>query len=192
MKTLAAFIAFACLAGIASACSSGSSSGGFIAPTQVDSDGPTAIPPPPGHGPGGMPGQPPENGPSPQCPSYRDPSETTLDGAPDVRARLVGLYSSCSGGTGLEIRLDRDSDTRLVWYALDSRYVRLRGGAATSGWMDIGECDGAVCTITWHSDGVTDEIDPERELTIWSEPTAFTVATDGIGQSWSEYLRIAE
>jgi hypothetical protein len=183
-------VTLATLLGLAAACNSTSSGGGSLAPREAEAQGPTAIPPPPaGPGPGGMPGQPPKNGPSQHCPSYRDPSDTTLDGVADARARLVGLYTGCSSGTGLEIRPDRDSDTRLVWYVLDDRYVRITGGAATSGWVDIEDCDGAVCTVTWHSDGVSDDLDTFHELTIWSDPTAFTVATD-MGQSWSEYLRI--
>jgi hypothetical protein len=190
-KTLFTLASVAMVAGIASGCSSASSGGGStLAPSQVDTDGPMKAPPPDGPSAGKAP-PPPQQQDFEGCPSTRDPAETVLTGADDVRAKLVGIYRTCLGvGTGLEIRLDPDSDLRLLWWALDDRFVRLQGGLAASGAMVIGECDGAACLITWHTSGMADDPDPERELTVWSDPTAITVAANRAG-SWSEWVRVA-
>lgn len=188
--TLLSIVALAVLAGVATGCSSASSGEGTLAPGQVQVDGPNAAPPPDGPRGVGMQPPPPKSG-GPGCPSSREPANAVLNSAADVRAQLVGIYRTCLGGdTGLEVRLDPDSDLRLLWYALDDRFVRLGPGTATSGAMVIGECDGAACMITWHSSGMEDDPNSERELTVWTGPTAITVTTDRTG-SWSEWVRVA-
>ena len=192
MKKLLARIV---LAGVAAGCSSGGSSVASIdRGTAIGSD-PTPIPPPTEPGPPMAPSQPPPNAAQnlTGCPSQREASTLALTGADDVRTRLVGIYRGCQGGTGLELRIDPESDTRLLWYALDDRYVRLPPATTTRGFIDVGECDGPTCTVTWGDyDGEPDDYAPTRKLSVWEEPTAITVATDINGPSWTEYLRIAD
>lgn len=191
MKKLLSLIAL-----LVSGCSGGSDDGTLL-PGQVDADGPSEPPPtaasPPMAG-RKPPAPPPEQGPFPGCPSLREASTTKLPDVASVRTQLVGMYRSCNGGdTGLEVRIDPDSETRLLWYVLDNRFVRVSSGLATTGTIDIGECDGASCSVTWYSNGASDPISPDREMLVWSEPTAMVVKTaSGDGASWSEWLRIAD
>jgi hypothetical protein len=172
-------------------CSSASSNG-TLSPGQLDADGvPSTDARPPS---GGVlpPSSPPNStGPSAQCPSFRGPATTNLEGANDVRARLVGIYRSCSSSfNGLEVRIDPESETGLVWYLLDERFVRTSAG---NGTLDIAECDGSRCAVTWTAPYPTEESEQPHILTVWSEPTAITIETDPPnGENGNEWLRIAD
>lgn len=189
MKTAA----FVVLASMVSACSSASSSGGTLAPAPVDANGPNGSVAPPSLPPSGPSMPPPNDQRFEGCPATREESDVAITGVDDVRARLAGVYRGCQGGgTGLELRIDPDSDVRLLWYMLDSRFVRL-ADAGTSGSIDIGECEGAVCTVAWQSNGDSDEgLGISRELTVYADPTAFRITSDYSGTSWTEYIRIAD
>lgn len=184
--------AFVASAALTAACSSAGSSGGTLAPDQVNANDPSAVreptPLPPPDGPSPPPG-PPE--PMRECPSQRTTVSTLeLSSVDDARTRLDGLYRSCEDGMNLELRIDPDSDSRLLWYALDSRFVRLPAGTGRSGTIDIADCDGAVCSITWRSDDGGSA--RTSDLTVWGDPTAIRATSDYSGAPWVEYLRIAD
>jgi hypothetical protein len=173
-------------------CSSATSSPSTLVPGQVDADGvpSTDARPPPGM----LPPPPPSSktGPAPECPSLREPTSANLGGSNDLRAQLTGIYRSCTGESGLEIRIDPESDTRLLWYSLDERFVR----GPSYGTLDIGECEGARCDVTWETNGSFGESSPPHTLTVWSDPTAIALETDppdppsaGNGNEW---LRVAD
>ena len=114
-------------------------------------------------------------------------------GAADVRARLPGIYRSCAGDTGIELRVDPDNELRLLWYALDLRFVRIQGSTATAGYIDVRECEGTSCTVDWYTEGFDQQAAPIRTMTIWSDPTALLVDNGtGDGALWNEWVRVAE
>lgn len=180
------------LAFMAVACSSANSSGGPLAPGQVNANDPNAAmepePPLPPSGPSTLPPAPPES--IKGCPQNREAPDVVLTGADDVRTRLAGVYRVCGGGTGIELRVDASSDTRLRWYLLDNRFVHL-AGTGTSGMLDIGDCDGAVCIVDWQSDDRSTS-SSSRELTVYEAPTAITITTDYSESVWTGYIRIAD
>lgn len=179
--------------GVASGCSSASSSSEALPPGQLDADGPTAVRPPPTDARKPPPPPPEDMGLLPGCPSSRDGTTVEPTGAADVRARLPGIYRSCAGGAGIELRVDPDDESRLLWYALDLRFVRIQGSTATTGYIDVSECEGTSCTIEWHSDGLDQQVAPIRTMTIWSGPTALLIENGtGDGASWSEWVRVAK
>ena len=147
-------------------------------------------PGPPPTGPSTLPTAPPE--PIKGCPENREASDVVLTGVDDGRTRLAGVYRACEGGAGIELRIDPDSDTRMRCYLLDGLYIRRRG-TDSSGTVDIGECEGAVCTADSQSDqGTFGSFGTARELTIYDHPIAFRIASKPSGSSWTDYIRVAD
>lgn len=189
-----ALFAFALLA-----CNSASSGRGDLSPTQLNPDDPSgpSLPPAPRASPppstSGSPGAETPAG----CPDKRaagsTETSTDLTSVADVRARLVGMYRDCHGSFGTELRLDPDSDTRLLMWSLDDRFVR-RTTPGTSGWIDIQSCDGSACTVAWHIDDAgSDTVGPVRELTMWSDPIAVHIEVDIDNTlSYFEWVRVAK
>jgi len=177
------------------ACSSASSGRGDIAPGQLDPNGPGAPEPPMT-----SPSPPPANSgfgtndAPPGCPEKRIDEETVTDltDVAEVRARLVGIYRDCHGTFGTELRVDPNSETRLLLWSLDERFVR-RTTPATTGWIDIQSCSGTSCTVEWHVDdtGADSSI---SELRMWSAPTAVHIETTMTNNqtSYFEWVHVAK
>jgi hypothetical protein len=174
-----------------SACTATSSSGAFV-PGQVDADDPngpneasaSAVPPSTAPGPSG-------GADLPGCPSARPIEEeptTEITSADDLRARVAGVYRSCLGGnTGLELRVDPDTD-RLLFYSLDERFVRLTD-AGTYGWIEVGDCAQSSCTIESNSDIASMQF--SGKIVVWSNPFALEII-DTERSSGTQWRRVAD
>lgn len=191
-KTLFTVASIAVVAGIASGCSSATSAS-TLEPAQIDANGPTPVPRP--DGPTGVKQPPPiqePTAPAAECPATRGFADATLASPSDVRALLVGIYEKCSAGeNNVELRIDPDKDTSLLWYLLDDRFVRLGTATGTAGWMEIEDCDGAACNVTWWTPGGGD-FGRARTLRVWTGPTAFTIESQEDFGAWSSWLRVAD
>jgi hypothetical protein len=93
-----------------------------------------------------------------------------------------------AGGMNLEIRLDPSSDTRLLYTTLDERFVST-GSTGDTGSIELVDCESGSCQGKWQSDGGA-YASGDRELRIWTEPTAMTVYdTAYLANEW---VRIAD
>lgn len=175
--------------GVVAGCSSPSSSSGTLAPSPIDAEGTPAVPP--REGTAKRPPPPSESGEqSKGCPSSRTDAAVELTAGADLRARLPGIYRSCDGYGGIELRLAPDDEMRVVFYPLDDRFVRVAG--SNGGYFDVTECDGASCSSEWYEDeGGGTPTTSTRTITLWSEPTAVMVERSN-GASWTEWVRVAD
>lgn len=101
----------------------------------------------------------------------------------------MGIYRECLDGSGVELRIDPDDATHMLWYRMDDRFVRMNG-PEDYGWFTIDECSVYQCTTMWHV-GNDDQQNGFRSLQLWRDPIAITVDSTSTGVR-NEWVHVAK